>query len=313
MNSGAAPEIREERALYPIGTVANLTGVPPITLRAWERRYGLIKPVRKPSGHRLYTREDIDLIHKVVALVDGGLRIGQVRQELGAYASRAGDRASTVWDGYRNGMIGAIARFDENRLEQVYGDALALHPIELVTRELLTPLLMELGERWQSREGSIAEEHFFAFFLRNKLGARFHHRHREAAGRRILAACLEGEHHELGLLLFALAAHEAGFRLVLLGANMPLDGLAAAAVKAACEAIVLSASVLPESPVIVEQLAQLVNESSVPVFVGGTTSVACCDAIVRAGAEPLGADIGRGLKRLSASLDSRVTHPESQR
>ena len=69
--------------LYPIRAVSALTGVNSITLRAWERRYGLIKPVRTPKGHRLYTREDIDLIHKVTALLDKGVAISQVRAALG--------------------------------------------------------------------------------------------------------------------------------------------------------------------------------------------------------------------------------------
>ena len=60
----------------------------------------------------------------------------------------------------------------------------------MVTRKLLTPLLVELGLRWESRKGSIAEEHFFAFYLRNKLGARFHHRARNGDGPQILIAGL---------------------------------------------------------------------------------------------------------------------------
>ena len=99
------------RRLYPIGTVASLTGVPVITLRAWERRYGLLTPVRKPSGHRLYTREDIDRIHRVVALLDDGMRIGQVHDELVATSEPDTDaETSTVWDSYRKEMIAAIVR-----------------------------------------------------------------------------------------------------------------------------------------------------------------------------------------------------------
>ena len=68
---------------YPIRTVSTLTGVNAITLRAWERRYGLIKPVRTDSGHRVYTRTDIDNIHRIVALLDKGVAISQVRHALG--------------------------------------------------------------------------------------------------------------------------------------------------------------------------------------------------------------------------------------
>src|SRR5512144_2975755 len=71
-----------ETGLVPIRTVSSLTGVNPVTLRAWERRYGLIKPVRTPKGHRRYTMADVELINQVVALLEGGMSIGQVGQVL---------------------------------------------------------------------------------------------------------------------------------------------------------------------------------------------------------------------------------------
>ena len=86
-------------------------------------------------------------------------------------------------------------------LESVYNEALSHYPIKVVTERLIGPLLHELGERWVKDMGSIAEEHFFGFYLRNKLGARFHHRQRNAGGPRLLMACLPGERHEVGLLL----------------------------------------------------------------------------------------------------------------
>jgi len=300
------------RRLYPIGTVSSLTGVPAITLRAWERRYGLVCPVRKPSGHRLYTREDIDLIHRVVALLDDGMRIGQVGQKLlQETREQKVISTSTVWDGYRKEMISAIVQFDERRLESTYGNALSLHPVGTVTRELMIPLLVALGERWRSGTGSVAEEHFFAFYLRNALGARFHHRQRENIGRRILVACFPGEHHEVGLLLFGLAAHQAGWQLVLLGADMPLDDLSSTADKAHCEAIVLSGAIEPERIVIEKDLARLTDETELPVFVGGFASVDFCNAIERAGAVALGSDIDQGLERLAEILESKANESEN--
>lgn len=64
---------------YPISEVSRITGVNSITLRAWERRYGLIEPIRTPSGHRLYTKEHIDRIIQAKALNDTGIPISQVK------------------------------------------------------------------------------------------------------------------------------------------------------------------------------------------------------------------------------------------
>jgi len=199
-------------------------------------------------------------------------------------------------------MIAAISQFDENRLEDLYNELLSLHPLERVTREVLLPLLAELGERWRGHVGGIAEEHFFAVYLRNKLGARFHHRHHAAAGAKLLVACLPGEQHEIGLLLFALAAHEHGFRTVLLGADMPLAELGYAARRSQADAIVLSGSIEPTPKLLESELPKLVLEAGVPVFVGGLTSVRHRDALVAAGAGPLGGDIAAGLRHLGDAL-----------
>ena len=85
VNDMSAAIIKEDETspgLFPIRTVSELTGVNSITLRAWESRYGLIEPIRKSSGHRLYTQEHIDLINRVVGLLDRGMRIGQVKAEI---------------------------------------------------------------------------------------------------------------------------------------------------------------------------------------------------------------------------------------
>ena len=72
--------------MYTIKRAAELTGVPAATLRAWERRYGLLHPQRTAGGHRVYTRADLDTLHRIRALVEGGMAIGQVGHALGVLA-----------------------------------------------------------------------------------------------------------------------------------------------------------------------------------------------------------------------------------
>lgn len=311
-DDGVAPERSE---LYPIGTIASLTGVKPITLRAWERRYGMIEPVRTSSGRRMYTREDIDLINRVVAMLDRGMRIGQVKAELEAQDRReqgingdSGDPSGA----FRRRMTTAIIRFDEDALDDAYNEALSLYSVDVVTRDVLTPMLVALGERWREGIGSIAEEHFFGFYLRNKLGARFHHRSRGEHGCRLLAACLPNEQHENGLLLLALALHERGHRMVLLGANMPLEEIPAATRQARCDGVVLSGSLDPSPELLAVQLPRVVAESTVPIIVGGSASVRCHDMIRAAGAEPVGDDLEKGIRRIEALLKRKPADSESR-
>lgn len=292
-----------ERGLFPIRTVAEMTGVNAITLRAWESRHGLIEPIRRASGHRLYTQQHIDLINRVVGLLDRGMRIGQVKAKLAA--DQGGDKSGQVtdqWQRHLESMIAAVICFDEAALERIYADALAQHPVRTVSRRLIEPLLVDLGRRWEQGDGSVAEEHFFGFYLRNKLGARFHHRSINVSSPRLLMACLPGERHEIGLLLFALAANEAGYHPVILGADMPISEMAAAAAKVGCQAIVLSGLQEPDFKSIEASLSRLVEEAGVPVMIGGQASLRCFDALHRVGLETLGADIDAGLKRLQELL-----------
>jgi methanogenic corrinoid protein MtbC1 len=259
----------------------------------------------------VYRHEDIDLIRRILMLLDKGIAIGQVQRSLQSISvgdpynsdtTALSNKAETQWTVYSARMVHAIIDFDEERLEDIYNEALALHPIETVTQSLLIPLLRELGRRWETKDGSVAEEHFFGTYLRNKLGARYHHRTRRGLGPKILVACLPGEHHEVGVLLFALTAYEHGLRPVLLGANMPLGELPAAVKRAHCRAVVLSGSIAPERRIFAEDLPALVSQAGVPVFVGGMASIVEHKAIEAAGAVPLGTDLIPAAKRIQSAV-----------
>jgi MerR family transcriptional regulator, light-induced transcriptional regulator len=285
---------------YPIRVVCALTGLNPITLRAWERRYGFIEPIRTPGGHRLYSQEHVEQINRALSMIASGMSIGTAARAL--RRSAAGPARTDVWAALRNQTISAIMRFDESALDAIYESALGLQTIEIVTHKLLVPVLEELGRRWESAEGRIAEEHFFTTYTRNKLGARLHHRRRIAPVARLLCACAPGEHHELGLLLFALAAHDQNVTCVMLGANMPFDELAAACKRAGCDGIVISMSMQTEAPGLEHDLRDIVKKTNRPVFVGGEASAIYADVITGAGAIVMGADISGGIRRLLAAL-----------
>ena len=301
MSSEIVESKEHEEGFYPIGTVSNLTGVNAITLRAWERRHQLIEPIRKASGHRLYTQQHIDRITRVVGLLDRGMRIGQIKASLAGEDKSNDSRSEKIengWLHHMDSMIAAIIRFDEAALEQAYGAALSLNPTNTVTEKLLVPLLTELGRRWAEREGSVAEEHFFGFFLRNKLGARFHHRSNNGSGPRLLMACLPGEQHETGLLLAALGASEMGYKTILLGADMPLQELPAVVRKTSCDAIVLSAMLNPSITLLEKDLADLTSKVEVPIFLGGKVSVFANEQLQKLGVHALGTDLTSGLQRI---------------
>lgn len=199
MNVNVGHHNLPDQGLVPIRTVSSLTGVNSVTLRAWERRYDLIKPVRTPKGHRLYTMTDVEMIHQVVSLLNNGMSIGQVRQVLDSSEACLKSTPdiqerenSAFWQSHRHRLLQAVVAFDDRVLNDIYSEVLSLYPVDIVTYRLIVPLLQELGDRWAQGVGSVVEEHFFSVFMRNKLGARFHHLSRNHQGPKLLTACLTG-------------------------------------------------------------------------------------------------------------------------
>lgn len=291
--------------LFPISAVSSATGVNSVTLRAWERRYGLLKPVRTDAGHRLYTEEDIERIKLILQLLDEGIAISRVKEALRIAAERErGESPAETgpWTHYQQTMLRGVADFDEAVLENIYNEAMSLYPVDVVTRQLLMPLLEQLGQRWEKEITGIAEEHFFSVYMRNKLGARFHHRNLQNTGPRLVAACLPGEQHEFGLLLFSLAAHARGYRIILLGSDMPISQLPAVVKRTHSQGVVLSGSVECDEAELQTELKLLIRECRVPVYIGGTSSTRYRQAIEEAGAIALGADLTIGLHNLGKQL-----------
>jgi MerR family transcriptional regulator, light-induced transcriptional regulator len=293
-------------SLLPIRTVANLTGINPVTLRAWERRYNLITPKRTPKGHRLYTEDDVELIKQVLDLLDQGISISQVKplleQTPAQQQATPGSETGHVWKNYQQKMLDAVDNFDEHVLDSTYNDALSLYPVDVVNQRLISPLLRIIGERWKERDTGIAEEHFFSVYLRNKLGARIHHLNQRSNGQLLILACLPGEYHEIGLLLFALATVNFGYRVLILGSNTPLDQLPGVLQQRPCAAIVLSGSARPSRGLFETELPGLVENCTVPVFVGGKTAAKHARKVAAAGAVCLGESISAGLRSMNQLL-----------
>ena len=284
--------------LLPIRTVSLLTGVNPVTLRAWERRYNLVTPQRTPKGHRLFTDNRMSSASIVSSSCSTRAFLSVMSNPcLSRLPGKAIPSATTddgdIWKDHQDKMLNAIERFDEPALDSIYNDALSLYPVDIVNQRLTTPLLRLLGERWKKRETGIAEEHFFSVYLRNKLGTRIHHLNQRSNGPLLLLACLPGELHETGLLFFALAAVNAGYRVLILGANTPLQQIPGVLAIKPCAGIVLSSSSKPARGVLDTGLPELMGQVKVPVFVGGKTAVSHQQPLEESGIICLGENIAR--------------------
>jgi len=278
----------------PIRQLSELTGVAATTLRAWERRYGLLNPQRTNKGHRLYSQDDIALVNNVVTQLQGGMSISEAARRQREPDENQPQPPSIPsshrhqWSIFQRRLLHAIELFDEAKLDACYNEALSQYPFGLVSEALIIPTLTSLGDRWQQRPHGIAEEHFFSVYLRNKLGARLHHETSRKHGSRLLIACLPGEFHEIGVLLFTIEVLGHGYRPLYLGANAPLATLPGVANKIGAEAILLSGTTVPLDGI--EAQWPTLAQNQLPLLVGGQFSIQHAQWIKRHHAIPLGCE-----------------------
>lgn len=166
-------------AYFPIRIVANETGVNAITLRAWERRYGLLNPKRTAKGHRLYSREDINLIKQVVNLLNRGLPISQAQailkheeSEDAAFNPARGEQSSQ-WQYYRDTISHALHHFQEQKLSDTFEEITTLFPIDIALRFLLVPVYRQLSEDVDQPMGE-ARLRFYSAFIQARLAWRLY-------------------------------------------------------------------------------------------------------------------------------------------
>lgn len=285
-----------DEGLFPIRTVSAVTGVNPVTLRAWERRYKLIEPKRTPKGHRLYTRDQIDEIRRVVELLERGISISQVKPLL-AREEEAGvlqdlplpQGPADTWKPQLEQALEYIADYDDTALDGLYDEALSLYPEDTVIDKLALSALAAVENRGKTDNAGHTQKRFLDAYLRNRWGARLHHLKKGNAGPRLVAACFPEEQDENSLLLFALAVAGVGYRMVYLGADVPFEELPDVVDRTGAEAVVLSATKRPRGKVLTEQLPDLISRLQAPVFVGGGLTYSHENKITASGASSVGA------------------------
>ncbi len=209
-----------------IGELSKRAGVSPELLRAWEHRYGLLRPARSAGGLRLYSSADVERVALMQQHLAEGMAAAEaasiaVRDLVDEEAARTALRPAAI----RDELASALDAFDEPRAQAILDRLLAVATVETLLAEVVVPYLQELGERWKRGEASVAQEHFASGVLRGRLLGLARG---WGLGRGPLAvlACLPGEQHDLGLIAFGLALRSQGWRIVYLGPDSPLDTVA---------------------------------------------------------------------------------------
>ncbi|WP_421183109.1 MerR family transcriptional regulator [Aeromonas dhakensis] len=145
-----------EEGIYPIREVSRLTGVNAVTLRAWQRRYGLVQPARTEKGHRLYSEQDIRQIGEILSWLERGVSIGQVK---GLLSEPQAQPVSEHWQQTLEQFSQALLAFNQRKAEAELNDLLASYPFELVRSRVLQPLVERLLGLWRERpDGELLQQ-----------------------------------------------------------------------------------------------------------------------------------------------------------
>jgi MerR family transcriptional regulator, light-induced transcriptional regulator len=307
--------------MYTIGHVATLTGVPVATLRAWERRYGVVVPARTEGGYRLYDADAVAAITRMRALLDAGFGPMAAAAEVVAEreAARPSDRVDSEEttdpaDPTREDDEPSVARFlaaakalDSAELGRALDDMFLAVSFEAALDRRLMPAVRALGDAWAAGDLGVGGEHVASAAVMRRLGTAFEAAAGDALGPRILTGLPAGSRHEIGILAFAAAARRRGLSVLHLGADLPVDmwvhAVGAFAAHAAVIAVPTSADVEAARSAVD---AMIRAHPRVLVFAGGDSQDA-----VSPPAQALGADIAGAARHVAQTVAGQTKGTDS--
>jgi len=248
-NDSALPVAGDDAALYNIGVVARMTGIPVATLRVWERRYGFPVAERTPGRHRIFSDREIARLRWVKERIDAGMQTGQAIRALEHRERQQADQENTTKGPGRDAVAPELlgsdptsgpaleslqTRFTQALLthelpaaERLLGDALAVFSVEDILLGIIRPAMVTIGEGWAKGKVSVASEHLASQFVRQRLLAWL------ASGsgntRRVaptVLATAPDDWHELSLLMIGILLQRRRWPTHYLGAAVPLPDLA---------------------------------------------------------------------------------------
>jgi len=294
--------------MYTIKHAAEVTGVPVATLRAWERRYGVVSPVRTDGGYRLYDEKSLGTIRAMRDLVADGWSARQaafevVRDPGSRWPQSPGVRLTDAQgspDAAAADFVAAARDLDAARLASILDERFSRGSFEAVVDDWLMPALRSIGDAWADGSLSPAAEHLAAHAVLRRLAGAFEAASRGALGPGILVGLAPGSRHELGALAFATAAKRAGLSVGYLGADLPVESWVEAVEHAEPSAIVLVVPRRRDLSAVVSVIdAVRAARPEVRVVVGGQYQ-----DLVPAPAEPLGHNLGDAASRLARELSA---------
>ena len=237
--------ISEDSPVLRIGELSRRAGVSGHVLRAWERRYGLLQPVRSEGGFRLYTEADERRIRRMRKHLARGLSAAEAAQATLQDDASGRESPPGLLPAAASEVAGMLRQafdaFDEPAVQAVLDRLLSDLSVTVVMREIVLPYLAELGGRCERGDASIAQEHFASNLIRGRL-AGLARGWGDGSGPRAILACPPGEQHDLALMIFGVALNRHGWRIDYLGVDTPIEELTRTAAARLPDLVVLAAT-----------------------------------------------------------------------
>jgi MerR family transcriptional regulator, light-induced transcriptional regulator len=266
-----------EEPVLRIGELSRRVGLSDHVLRAWESRYGLLRPVRTAGGFRLYSPADERRVRRMQAALARGLSAAEAARSTLA-AEHAAQPSTTELPAAASGVADvaeALARaldaFDEPAAQSWLDRLLTDLTVETVLRDVLVPYLHDLGLRWERGEVGVAQEHFATHLLRGRL-AGMARGWGLGDGPHAVLACPPEELHDVALMVFGVVLHRRGWRISFLGASTPVEDLVEVVADTRPSLVVLAATTTERFTGIARELALLAEKVPVAVAGAGATT-----------------------------------------
>ncbi len=218
-------------AEYSIKDLEKVSGIKAHTIRIWEKRYGVIKPLRSETNIRKYTDADLKRIINISILNQNGLKISKIallsdeelhQMVLDLYAD------TTNYNTQIEALVAATLELDEGKFYNGLNKAIEELGFEPAVENILFPFLDRIGILWQTGTIKPAQEHFISNLIRQKMiAANDAFIGKATKTTQITFFLPENEHHEISLLYYNLIARRQGFKVVYLGVSVPFADLVA--------------------------------------------------------------------------------------
>ena len=258
---------------YSVAQVEALTGIKAHTLRIWERRYGFLKPLRTPTNIRYYTDEQLKKLLNFGILVRNGYRVSKLEKMdneeiFQAVTAILADPDSEDRDEIK-GLTLAMLEMNEEEFDNIFERQVIRKGFLRTITEMIYPFLQYVGVLWNTNKAMIAQEHFVSNLIRQKIVTAIERLSIPSkSAPAIVLFLLEGEEHEIGLLLANFIAKERGWRTYYLGQGVPLVNIQKV-VDLVEPQMLMSMFVIPKPQKINSFIDAVIGDAYVPFVVSG--------------------------------------------